>query len=442
MQSVEYELPASAGQRLLWLMNHYRGSAGAFNSHVLLRLRGPLDHDRLTRAVAELCRRHDALRTTLRRSGVQLVQTVRQPGDVTVYRKRLDVPIAEAGPVLAGELAAPLDLTTRPLAVTTFRRSAVDHVLCVKVHHLLTDGWSSAILAREVCALYQGTHELPEVPWQFADYVRWQQGQLESHGVLDAHARYWQRQLSGARLTTLAGLSADPEGTRTTDVTAIEWFELGSTTSQALRELAAQERTMLFPMLLAIFYALLHYLSGDRDIAVASMFANRTMPQVRGTVGFFANLVVLRREVDPEDSFRNLLSGTEKTFLGALKHQSLPIQLVPLRTLDGLRLRSPEIMFQLLAGEQPTSSDMGELRADRMQTPDGLGSRFDLETIIIPQSGQLKGFLRYNTRRFSRSWITDFVTAYRTLAARFAEHPDLVVGRGKEVIGELPGVSG
>lgn len=437
MPSIEYELPASAGQRLLWLMNRYRGGAGAFNSHVLLRLRGPLDHDRLTRAVGALCLRHHALRTTLHRSGNQLVQKVHQPSEVPVYRKQLDVPVAKAGPVLADELGAPLDLTACPLTVTLFRRSTQDHVLCLKVHHLLTDGWSSAILARELCALHQGTIVLPEVPWQFANYVRWQQQQqLESRGFLDGHAKYWQRQLSGARLTSLAGASADRGDTRPADTTAIEWFELGPATSQALRELASRERTVLFPLLLAVFYAMLHYLTGERDLAVASMFANRTMPQVRGTVGFFANLLVLRAEVDPERGFRELLATTEKAFLGALKHQSLPIQVVPFPGPDGLRLGSPEIMFQLLAGELPTGSDMGVLRADRLPTPDGLGSRFDLEMIIIPEDGQLKGLLRFSTCRFSRAWITDFVTSYRTLAARFAAQPDLAVVRGKEdVIG-------
>lgn len=438
MPPIEYELPASAGQRLLWLMNHYRGGAGAFNSHVLLRLRGPLDYDRLTRAVGELCRRHHALRTTLRRSGVQLVQTVHQPTEVPVYRRELDVPVADAGPILASELGAPLDVTTRALSVTTLHRSAQDHVLCLKVHHLLTDGWSSAILARELCALYQGTIELPQVTWQFADYVRWQQHQLESHDILDAHTRYWQRQLSGARLTSLTGLSAgadrgNPGGT---DTTAIEWFEFGPATSQALRDIAGRERTVLFPLLLAVFYAMLHCLTGDRDLAVASMFANRTMPQVRGTVGFFANLLVLRAEVDPKGSFRSLLTATEQTFLGALRHQSLPIQLVPFPALDGPRLGSPEIMFQLLAGELPAGSDMGDLRADRLPTPDGLGSRFDLEMIIIPEGGQLKGLLRHSTRRFSSTWIADFVTAYRALAARFAADPDLEVGRGREVMGQ------
>jgi len=437
MPPIEYELPASAGQRLLWLMNHYRGGAGAFNSHVLLRLRGPLDHDRLTRAVSELCLRHHALRTTLRRSGVRLVQTVHQSAEVPVYRRELDVQVSEAGPVLADELGAALDLTTRPLAVTTFRRSARDHVLCMKVHHLLTDGWSSAILARELCALYQGTIELPELPWQFADYVRWQQQQLESHGFLDRHNRYWQRQLSGARLTSLTGLSADRRDAGTTDTTAIEWFEFGPATSRALRELARRECTVLFPVLLAVFYAMLHYLTGDHDLAVASMFANRTMPQVRGTVGLFANLLVLRGQVDPKGSFRSLLAATEKTFLGALRHQSLPIQLVPFPAMDGLRLGSPEIVFQLLAGELPTGSDMEDLRADRLPTPDGLGSRFDLEMIIIPEGEQLKGLLRHSTRRFSRTWIADFVAAYRALAARFAAHPDLEVGRGQEVMAQV-----
>lgn len=437
MSPIEYELPASAGQRLLWLMDHYRGGVGAFNTHVLLRLRGPLDHDRLTRAVGELCLRHHALRTTLRRSGVELVQTVRRAEEVPVCRRELDVPVAKAGPVLASELAAPLDLTRSPLAVTTLRRSTHDHVLCLKIHHLLTDGWSNAIVTRELCALYQGTIELPEVSWQFSDYARWQQRQLESHRILDSHTRYWQQQLSGARLTSLTGLtglSVDRGDAGATDTTAIESFELGPATSSALKELVRREKTMLFPALLAVFYALLHYLTGDRDLAVASMFANRTMPQVRGTVGFFANLLVLRGEVDPKGSFRSLLATTAKTCLGALGYQSLPIQLVPFPAMDGWRLGSPEIMFHMLAGEPLTGSDMGDLRVEQLPTPDGLGSRFDLEMTIVPQGEQLKVLLRYSTRRFSRTWIADFLTAYRTLAARFAAHPDLEIGRGQEVI--------
>lgn len=435
MSPIEYELPASAGQRLLWLMDHHRGGAGAFNTHVLLRLRGPLDHDRLTRAVGELCSRHHALRTTLRRSSVELLQAVHKAGEVPVCRRELDVPVAKAGPVLAGELAAPLDLTRSPLAVTTLRRSAQDHVLCLKIHHLLTDGWSNAIVTRELWALYQGTIELPEVSWQFSDYARWQQRQLESHRVLDSHTRYWQQQLSGARMTSLTGLSADRgDDAGATDTTAIESFELGSAMSSALRELVRRERTMLFPALLAVFYALLHYLTGDRDLAVASMFANRTMPQVRGTVGFFANLLVLRGEVDPKVSFRSLLATTARTCLGALGYQSLPIQLVPFPAMDGWRLGSPEIMFHLLAGEPPTGSDMADLRAEQLPTPDGLGSRFDLEMTIVPQGDQLKVLLRYSTRRFSRAWIADFLTAYRALAARFAAHPDLEIRHGQEVI--------
>jgi hypothetical protein len=80
---------------------------------------------------------------------------------------------------------------------------------------------------------------------------------------------------------------------------------------------------------------------------------------------------------------------------------------------------------------------MEDLRADRLPTPDGLGSRFDLEMIIIPEGEQLKGLLRHSTRRFSRTWIADFVAAYRALAARFAAHPDLEVGRGQEVMAQV-----
>src|SRR5690242_287932 len=56
-------LPMSSAQRRLWFLNQLQPDSADYNSALALRLRGPLDLDALRRAVRELPRRHESLRT-------------------------------------------------------------------------------------------------------------------------------------------------------------------------------------------------------------------------------------------------------------------------------------------------------------------------------------------------------------------------------------------
>lgn len=81
----------------------------------------------------------------------------------------------------------------------------------------------------------------------------------------------------------------------------------------------------MFAAALVVIYLGLHRVTGQRDLAVVSMFANR-MRQTRGTVGFFANLLVLRTEIPRAGTFRDLLRAARTTVIEALAHQELPCQ--------------------------------------------------------------------------------------------------------------------
>src|SRR4029077_7041999 len=105
---------------------------------------------------------------------------------------------------LAGEEArCPFDLSTGPLIrAKLLKLTAEEHVLMVTMHHIVSDGWSTGVLIKEVGKLYAAFSEgrespLAELPIQYADYAVWQRGWLES-GVMQEQLSYGEKQLEGA----------------------------------------------------------------------------------------------------------------------------------------------------------------------------------------------------------------------------------------------------
>ena len=123
------------------------------------------------------------LRTTFADDGGQPWQVIHQPGPVPV--EVIDVsgeadPVGAARDLAAGEARAPFDLAAGPLLrVRLLRLGADDHVVCVTMHHIVSDGWSSSVLIAELSELYRAAvagepPALPDLPVQYADYAVWQ----------------------------------------------------------------------------------------------------------------------------------------------------------------------------------------------------------------------------------------------------------------------------
>src|SRR5262252_10662401 len=75
-------------------------------------------------------------------------------------------------------------------------------VLVLCMHHIISDGWSMQVLARELGRLYSaalnGTPaRLPELRLQYADYAVWQREWLQGER-LARHLAYWKEKLAGA----------------------------------------------------------------------------------------------------------------------------------------------------------------------------------------------------------------------------------------------------
>jgi len=198
----------------------------------------------------------------------------------------------------------------RLLRTTLLRFGETDHALVTVVHHIITDWWSFDLLWRELTTLYKAFSEgrpspLTELPVQYADFALWQRHWL-SDEVLESRLSYWKKQLAGAEF--ILELPADrPRPPMQTYNGRRQYLEPPEHLWYGLRRLCLEEKTTLYMTLLAAFYTLLHRYTGRDDVIVGSPYANRSMFETDGLIGYLLNHLVLRTDLSGDPTFRELL---------------------------------------------------------------------------------------------------------------------------------------
>ncbi|GAA3348280.1 hypothetical protein GCM10020358_66160 [Amorphoplanes nipponensis] len=416
-------VPASVAQRLLWVLEQWRGRHGSTNCPVVLRLRGPLDTERLGAGLAALHARHESLRTTFTGRGARLTQLVQEPRPVLMERRDISSPdpagaLREA---VTTEVFRPVDAEQWPTRVTLFRLGPDDHGLCVNLHHAVTDGASCGLIVRDLQSLTGGGPALPAVRWQYAQFCEWQEKWLAG-AEMAADRAYWTGHLTGARVPRLP-LRPTPPGAPWVSASVTDTID--AATVSALGRIARQHRTTVASAMLAVYYLVLRELTGDDDLAVASFMANRTRPELQDTVGLLANMAVLRTRIDDPADFGEVLRRTHATAMDAFVHQRMPYQLLRGDILAEHDRRPDDVMFQLVP-QLPARLRVAGAEAE-IVVVDQLGSRFQCEFQLYPQNGGLRVVLCYNRARLDDAVATrlvgDYVRTAKAAAQQEARSP-------------------
>ncbi len=327
-------LPASFAQDRLWFLDQLEPGRSAYHIPAAVKLVGRLDTPALERALNEVIRRHEALRTTLVSDGGIPRQVVAEALALPMAAEDLsglpaDEREAHALRRIREEAERPFDLARGPLVrAALLRMGEEEHIAVVTMHHAISDGWSIGILIREVTALYEAFRlgepsPLPELPIQYADYAVWQRNRLQGP-TLEAQLDYWR-----ARLASLPDLELRTDRPRPA-VASLRGGERSSRlpkdTLDAVRALGRSEGATLYVTLLAVFQVLLHRHSGQADFAVGSPIAGRSRTELDGLIGFFVNTLVLRGDLAGNPGFREFLGRVRRAAMEAYAHQDVPFE--------------------------------------------------------------------------------------------------------------------
>ncbi|MFI6067035.1 amino acid adenylation domain-containing protein [Micromonospora sp. NPDC051227] len=329
--------PLTCGQQGLWFIERLQPGSPLYLICVAYRLCGQLDVPALRRALTILIERHEAFRTTFHESEGGPVQRVAPGARVVMEVEDLSALTEQARAEtvdrrLREETGRGIDLARGPMLAThLFKLGGTEHVILLKTHHIVIDGWSVDLLLRELSLVYSAELAgqpavLPALRLQYGDHAVRQQRWLTS----DEYRRqldYWRRHLDGVPEVLNLPIARPRRATtshRGKHVT-LSW---PASLMADVHRVSRQERVTPFMFILAAFQSLISRYSGQDDIVVGTVVAGRSSLDTEGLIGYFVNTLVMRVDTGGNPSFREMLGRVRSVALGALEHQDVPFERV------------------------------------------------------------------------------------------------------------------
>ncbi|MFI9378763.1 amino acid adenylation domain-containing protein [Streptomyces parvulus] len=433
-------IPLSFAQRRMWLLHRLERGAATYNISAAFRLTGTLDRDALVRALHDVVGRHEILRTTYLTDDEGEPYARVWPTD----EARLAVPVAEVSPE---ELPAEVDRAVAhrfdlaaelPFRATLLRCSPEEHVLVLVIHHIASDGSSSAPLMRDLVAAYTarlggGAPAWEELPLQYKDYALWQREVLgdvaDPASLAAAQIEYWRGELDGVPqpLSLPLDRPRPAEASSRGDTVAIE---AGSEVAAGLQKLADERGMSLSMVVQSALAVLLGKLGGGEDVTIGSPIAGRTDEALADMIGCFVNTQVLRADLSGNPPFRELLAQVRDKALSAYEHQDVPFDVV-VEAINPDRSAAYQPLFQVIFSWQSYEKPDLALPGLEMRFEQAIPSTAMVDLtffLAVDATGALRGDLQYATDLFDRGTAEEIAARLVRVLEQLAADPGLRVG--------------
>jgi hypothetical protein len=165
--------PLSKAQERMWFLHNLTEGEAIYNNPVALRISAvfPLDIDMLGQSLGILTERHEILRTSFHVKEIIYEDLRHLPES-----DRESMAMAEA--VEQGKTSIPLDQLPL-LRFKVLHLRDLEYMLLINPHHIISDGWSNALFAKELSMTYaalenKGPSPFPVPEYQYIDFVKWE----------------------------------------------------------------------------------------------------------------------------------------------------------------------------------------------------------------------------------------------------------------------------
>lgn len=384
------------GQEQLWYFDQLDGAGRAYQFQASIRFHGELRVDLLARALSAVVARHEVLRTTYADTGDGPRPVVHPPYEVELIVEDLRaVPAVRRQEALREamdrEIDRSFDLAGLPLIRwRLFRIGEEEWTLTEVEHHIVHDGWSVALLWREVEAMYtawlRGEEPvLPHLAHQLGDFAALQRQDYERRKP--ELVSYWTRQLAGASPVDLPIAGRRPP--RQTFAGASRRFALDAELYRRLRSLTRKRGCSLYAVMLTAYKILLHRYTGETDLCIGSWMANRLHPESEHLIGMLVNMVVLRDRLAEEATVGEFLTTVTETAIAAYDHQDAPFHEV-VRAVNPRRdpSRNPLVQVCFSFHDSPVPEFRWPELAGVLIEEHNRSAKFDLNLVVVPQAEQ------------------------------------------------------
>ncbi|MBC7659506.1 MAG: amino acid adenylation domain-containing protein [Chitinophagaceae bacterium] len=431
---------ASYSQVRMWMHDHIKPGATTYNIPIYFEITGALQAKVFEEALAQILKRHDVLRSTFHLEGHRVLQRVsaeHEPAFTFVDLSDRNVAQSET------ELAALLQTHGRKhlpvdkgpiVRFTLIKMDAARHYFLLNAHHIAFDLLSIRLFLKELSLSYvsaiEGRGFITERPaFQFSDFSVWQRNWMEQ-GEKSRQIKYWEDHLGFAPVPVLRlpldhnRPQAQPEFDQTYTV------QFSKAPMESLLNLAKSDGTTPFMVFLATYKCLLMLVSRQRDLVIGTPIASRSLPEIQGMIGFFANTLALRTQATDATPFLEILKHVRDITVGAFEHQDAPLdEVIRLLEID----RSPAIhtLFQSFFSFEKVSHEhyaLGDCRMSFKGDVSRAAPATDLNLWIEEHAEHLRLDVEFSTRLFKTESIVLLFANFERLLQAIAKNPSLTLG--------------
>ncbi|MBD2120460.1 non-ribosomal peptide synthetase [Trichocoleus sp. FACHB-262] len=425
MENIEDIYELSPTQQGLLFHTLHAPESGVYFEQFCWQLSGPLHRSAFQQAWQCLCDRHSILRTAFCWEGLEqpyqvVYRQVELPWEEQDWRQ---VSASEQEEKLQNFLQEDRDrgfvLPQAPLMrCTLIQIDEEAHYFIWSHHHLLLDGWSTALLFKEILADYQALSQQQflrlESPRPYRDYILW----LQQQNPLSAEP-FWWRYLRGFSAPTAINLE-QPQSINSAGDRAEQQIYLPVATTQALKTFAQQQRLTLNTLVQAAWTLALSCYSGESDVVFGTVVAGRppTLPGVESMVGLFINTLPLRVQVPPE---AELIPWLQQLQAQQIERQAYEYSsLVQIRRWSEVPATQPLfnsiLIFENYPIDTTVRSPATDLMIERISTFEQ--TNYPLTITAIPGE-ELLLQITYNSQQFTNGAIARLLGHLQTLLEGF-----------------------
>ncbi|MFJ4978448.1 amino acid adenylation domain-containing protein [Streptomyces coeruleorubidus] len=318
-------LPLTAGQKDIWFDEKLTGGGATYNTAIYWDIKGPLDHERFTAALARLAEESECLRARFFEVDGEPRQVVEDlaelPLTVTDVSGAAD-PVAAANDAIRADLRVPFTVGgDAPLfRFSVFTLAADRTIFCLLNHHLASDGFSYVIYWQRLSAIYEAmTAGTSLDEGRFAPLSTLIEAEAAYVGSprQERDRAYWQEHFADApEPVTLARRDAEPAQSFLREGTV-----LADDLAERLRAVAWDARVTWQTVLVAALGAYTQRMTGTDEVMLSLPVTARVGGTLQNIPGMVVNYLPLRLRTGPRTTRGELLAAAHKEITGALRHQ-------------------------------------------------------------------------------------------------------------------------
>lgn len=437
-----YVFPASTGQERLWFLQQLDEKLGSvYNIATAFKISTHIDRISLQKALNVIVDRYEVLRTALFYKEHSLKQSIKPRFFKTVNfvdcSEKIKLNSSFIFDDMKNQVNQVFDFSNHGLFnVILYKESDSTYFLLIVIHHSIADGVSFEIIINELFQCYlifrSNEHEskinniLPKVELQFSDIVEWDKEWFSTKEYIK-HEAYWKNKLKDINLPNINLLSDNFNKKEIVDnyEGSIKEFKLDHKTIKVLEKISVSLETTDYVLLLTSFALLIYYYTMQKDFLIGVPVSGRPNNEIANIVGFLANTVVIRIEINDEITIRELIKQIQNSVMESMQYQRFPYIKIHENLLNKSRVKHRDVFYNMFGFQEVINKDKDYslFTNERLNIDSGL-SRFDLSFFVFKENNIIKGFLEYRSKVFTNEKIEDFIYYFKSIIHAVNENYD------------------